>query len=333
MYYYKYFYIILFFSQTLALIDTDAKHDAASITDMVETTMRKYNIVKDQVMACVVDNASNMVKAVTDLNADEEESEEDEDGFDVNLTQEHYIDLIRCGAHTMQLAVRDGLKHPTSSALLGRIHEVCNLLRAPKINSILKRRTGKGMVTEVPTRWSSTYEALNRLLELKEAVEDLAGPQTHLNEDEWAGVADLRKILAIPYQATLRMQRETMTPGEFLKEWRHAYFKLEQVEGNLAAAMRAALLRRESRLLESRMILAAVFADARYRTLLTLDQIAVGRETFKVTFAQLHKLKNLSPPHSPDKKRLKIAQRPATDSDDEFEVHLDQLADASNVSF
>ena len=72
---------------TLALMDTDARHDAVHTKDLVNSTMNKFGMKKSDVLACVVDNATNMTKTIrlmneelTEVEQEEEEEEEDEEG-------------------------------------------------------------------------------------------------------------------------------------------------------------------------------------------------------------------------------------------------------------
>lgn len=83
------------------------------------------------------------------------------------------IKHMRCAVHTLQLAIRDGLKEKRTATLLSKIRQVTIACRTPKIDAILKRRLGKGAVIDQATRWDSTYMMVKRLLELKTTLEDI----------------------------------------------------------------------------------------------------------------------------------------------------------------
>ena len=64
---------------------------------------------------------------------------------------------MRSTVHTLQLAIRDGLKDHHAADLIGKLRQVAIAARMPKINAILKRRVAKGAVIDQATRWGSTY--------------------------------------------------------------------------------------------------------------------------------------------------------------------------------
>ena len=48
--------------KTLALVDTEANHTIAHLKEVLLKTIKEFGITKEQVLACVVDNASNMTR-------------------------------------------------------------------------------------------------------------------------------------------------------------------------------------------------------------------------------------------------------------------------------
>ena len=71
--------------RTLAVVDTDADHSATHTRDLVTQVMTNFQLEKNQVLACVVDNAANMTKTVKLTNEEENQDEDDEveEGFRV----------------------------------------------------------------------------------------------------------------------------------------------------------------------------------------------------------------------------------------------------------
>ena len=148
--------------KTLALVDTEANHTSAHLKEILLKTMKEFSITKQQVLACVVDNASNMTRTVQLLNEDEEDEQNEDDeeaiqeidqmgtGFDCTIYH------MRCAEHTLQLGIRDVLKKGRSDKFLTKLRKIAQHLRAPHTDGILKRRAGKGMLIDMPTRWGST---------------------------------------------------------------------------------------------------------------------------------------------------------------------------------
>ena len=63
----------------LALVDTEANHTSSHLKEILLDTLKQFNISKQQVLACVVDNASNMTWTVQLLNEDEGNEVDDEE--------------------------------------------------------------------------------------------------------------------------------------------------------------------------------------------------------------------------------------------------------------
>ena len=143
--------------KTLALIDTGANHTSAHLKNLLLDTLKQFGIKKQQILACVVDNASNMTRTVQMLNEDEEdesEIEEFEDMIEDPLSIDLTIHHMRCAEHTLQLGIRDVLKKGRPEKFLTKLRKLAqHLLRCPHMDGILKRRASKGMLIDMPTRW------------------------------------------------------------------------------------------------------------------------------------------------------------------------------------
>ena len=104
-----------------------------------------------------------------------------------------------------------------------------------------------------------------------------------LSDQEWEKLAHLVAVLSIPKKATIAIQREDMTPGECLLEWREAVFRLQKLGGDLALEIARCIKAREQRLFESKIFEAAIWIDPRARVLLEDGQ----KETAKATLHSL----------------------------------------------
>ena len=105
--------------KTLACADTERKHTSEQMCCMFNSTLRKYKVPTENVLALIVDNASNMMKTVERLNENDtsalleetpfllEEDDSDDDNELPSLVRIHHM---RCAVHTLQLSIKDGLK-------------------------------------------------------------------------------------------------------------------------------------------------------------------------------------------------------------------------------
>ena len=203
---------------TMAIRDTDNQHSSTFIQTLVEDVLRD---VEKQVLAVVADNASNMTLAVKKLSedsvVDENEAESEQEGTSTldetiasaftDYTQEFStMSHMRCAAHTLQLATRDGLKINSVASLIIRIRRVVVAARTPKIDAIFKRKVYKGAILDQATRWGSTYLMIERLLELKDTLVDIAHPDVSLPEVQWNEIKGLESTLRHPFLFTKKLQ-------------------------------------------------------------------------------------------------------------------------------
>ena len=79
---------------------------------------------------------------------------------------------------------------------------------------------------DMPTRWGSTFQMIKRMNELKEFIQDLAASDCHLTDAQWNKAERLEQILSIPYRATIKLQKDSLTPGECFMEWKRVVFEL-----------------------------------------------------------------------------------------------------------
>ena len=109
---------------------------------MFNSTLRKYEVPTENVLALIVDNANNMTKTVERLNENDtsallEETpsllEEDGDNDDSELPSLVCIHHMRCAVHTLQLSTNDGLKQPHCNKLLIKTRHLVAKLRSPNV--------------------------------------------------------------------------------------------------------------------------------------------------------------------------------------------------------
>ena len=55
---------------------------------------------------------------------------------------------MRCGVHTLQLAIRDSLKKHHVASLISKFQQVAKAARTTQINSILNKHSGMGAILD-----------------------------------------------------------------------------------------------------------------------------------------------------------------------------------------
>lgn len=156
------------------------RHTAENIAQMFDDICAEYNI-QGKVKKVVSDNASSMKKALdvslpllrdVSVGSDDEEGEDEEKGDDDVLDREEDLDdvlamcpqRVPCFAHTLQLAVQDGLKTIDSDSPLGRalknVGKVVKSVRRSTVAAPALREAGVSLHVAVKTRWNSELKMI-----------------------------------------------------------------------------------------------------------------------------------------------------------------------------
>ncbi|XP_073521308.1 protein MIS12 homolog isoform X1 [Phyllobates terribilis] len=352
-------------TKTLAVKDTKAHHTSQFLQALVEKVLQDYELKKEQVLAIITDNASNIstMKLMNGNNEGEQQLEEhfrfsmlEMEGHSPVLITEEETDItteeqqndssqlddlveaashlspihhMRCVVHTLQLAIRDSLQEGYAATLISKVRKLAIAARTPKIDSILKRRAGKGAIVDQVTRWGSTYLMIERLLELKPFLVDMANPQPQvaLNEGQWTQVAELKELLDHPFTVTKKLQAEDLTPGIIIKEWKNLLSCLSQKGGLIADGIAASMKRRETQLLESKILLAAVYVDPSHRILLDDQQLTKGKEALTEVAVRMSGLQDDQEDLGPAS-AAPAAVSSASSDEFKFEKYLDDMEQA-----
>lgn len=118
-------------SYTLTTHKLDDRHTASNLSSQLEITFNKWEI-DQKIMAVVTDNAKNVLNAVNLLN---------------NITEK---DDLTCAAHTLQLAVNNGLKYDKIDSLIHLCSKiVCHFKHSNLASQYLKDKQDQlGLPTE-----------------------------------------------------------------------------------------------------------------------------------------------------------------------------------------
>jgi hypothetical protein len=91
----------------------------------------------------------------TDPDSDEEggdEATEQEFMEEIENAMPDTISHVRCGVHTLQLAIQDGLKQPQAAAMIGKIRNLAVELRTPKLAEKVKKAGHRMALLDQETR-------------------------------------------------------------------------------------------------------------------------------------------------------------------------------------
>ncbi len=180
-------------------------HTASALAMAFNEMLKTWNISKSKVHVIVRDNAANMCKAMQDA----------------------HLPNLPCMAHTLQLAVTEGLlsqRSVTDIVATGR-KIVGHFKHSPLAYSRLQDvqaqlgQPKKRLQQNVPTRWNSTYYMLSSLMEQKHALGAYAAdyelPVT-LTSYQWGLIENILTLLAPFEELTKEISSSTATAADVI---------------------------------------------------------------------------------------------------------------------
>lgn len=220
---------------------------------------------------------------------DSEEGEELENVLPVNLDDisnlltadsSTLINCVRCAEHTLQLVVTDALREQNLSKNMSECRRLAIALR--KINNFTKLQLQKlpKPKLNVPTRWNSSYDMCERLLLLKEFCTNQRehDNELHVQEEIWNFMTEFVDIFRPIKIASLQLQESQMILGDFFKLWLCLKLEIQKKVSAMAVSLLNIIKKREKLLLESSVLLAALYLDPRFKFLLSAEENIKARK-------------------------------------------------------
>ncbi|KAM4723059.1 LOW QUALITY PROTEIN: zinc finger BED domain-containing protein 4-like [Rhinophrynus dorsalis] len=251
-----------------------------ALQNMVAQWLGEQAGTQAQMGFVVTDGAANMIKALWD-------------GRFVG---------VRCSAHVLHLVVKAALEDGSNTGRLSALLESCTNFwphRSIKDSQLLREKQKKADLPEhrlkqdVGTRWNSTLDMLERILEQKKAIHAMSchhfiGSNRTLGRADWALMDQVVTVLT-PFRAlTELLSKENASLAEVIPLFTHLSLKLDDflshrehlpgAEGNILPDVAALLTRLKKELtqrVEERMdncpeLMLATICDPRIKGKLTL---------------------------------------------------------------
>ncbi|XP_060947142.1 uncharacterized protein LOC133024170 [Limanda limanda] len=196
-------------------------HTADCIKTCVDRCTEDWGISKEQILTVITDNRSNMVAAFKNEEDDEPSSDDeevqnsDEESEECEEEQRYgAIKRIPCVVHTLQLVVNLIHKEQSIKRLFDKVRGLVRLFRKSSVaTERLLQLCGLTLVKDCLTRWSSSYQMISRLLEVKDSTVQVADGMDWdcLLPSEWQKLAALRDLLLPFAEHTKMLQSDTMS--------------------------------------------------------------------------------------------------------------------------
>lgn len=224
------------------MIEVNFQQTAENLKEQILAVLMEYEINLLQVYCVTTDNGANMLKAIkllkeainnVEMNPNDNETIDNEELRNAmqddliysridTLLESSSIGLVtsvRCASHTLQLVVHDVIKQYKNE--LSECREYIKKLRTGSYKNLFATNKKKKPILDVPTRWSSTYEMVNCLLEEKDFVIEItqSDPKVNISAKSWEFLAHFRQAFHPVMVATKKLQKEQFVMGDFYKTW------------------------------------------------------------------------------------------------------------------
>lgn len=305
--------------RTLGVVELFQTHTAEYLKETIVYVCAKFEISMNQIFTVTVDNAANMLKTMRILNENENDINDDEiqDNIDDNiigseiadvlLTNNEIINLnseeennneslspsvfttrtLRCAAHTLQLAMNDLLKGRKVAEIVDRARQVVKKLRTPLIKSALLALYDKNAILDCTTRWHSSVDMLERLVQLKDYCNQLDDKDLKLPSALWTKIDTLLSVLKPAKLATKRLQSEQLILGDVYEIWQRCLIQIQRVDTEFTNELVHNMKKRQDMLFENEIFLAAIYLDPRFNVILTDEQIRSAKNCLVNTYARI----------------------------------------------
>ncbi|XP_037503192.2 E3 SUMO-protein ligase ZBED1-like, partial [Rhipicephalus sanguineus] len=208
---------------TLATEAMQERHTGENIMQRMQEVIAVWKL-DGKVTAVVTDNASNGIKAVNALRGILEPND------------------VTCSAHSLHLSIKKALSDKEIDGLCQKSGKLVAHFRHSTIASdqLTRRQELLGLPTErltqsCPTRWSSTYQMLAKLIKHRPAIQSVLADRTivtansaqnlEISQQEWNVISELCEVLEPLQLATNILCSDTVSPVSMVRPVMKALIK------------------------------------------------------------------------------------------------------------
>ncbi|KAL5246159.1 hypothetical protein ACI65C_013567 [Semiaphis heraclei] len=187
---------------------------------------------------------------------------------------------VRCAAHSLNLAIEEALKITSVQNVLARARAVVKKLRRPTFATLLKRQNKKFAIRDIETRWSSVYDMLLRLCELKDFCLEFQEtmPELLISISNWNRIEEMVDTLKPAKIGLVQLQKEDITLSDFFAIWWNVIAKLKKKNSILSNALQNTMQQRQILLFANPTFAAVTYLDPRFQCILDADQKSIAKD-------------------------------------------------------
>ena len=173
----------------MSLCDFEFPHTATRIRTSLDEVLKEWDIPKAKVLTLTTANGIYMIIAYkrspqANINTETDEiiSDNDSDNDDYEETDKGNVEDIddiaiknyqnfSCVSHTLQLVVKIALNCNQFNSTIMKVQKLIHSIKkSSKASKQLVLKVGKNLIHACPTRWNSTNDMVQRMIEIKELL-------------------------------------------------------------------------------------------------------------------------------------------------------------------
>lgn len=287
--------------RNIGLEEIIGKSSAEKLKEVLKTVLSKFEISLKQVFSVVTDNGSNYIKIgkllnqeIFDANIDQSEesssntSEKHTSKFEIydlidieepeNILEsinETEINIVKCGCHTLQLAIYDSIK--AESEFLSEIREIIKLVRTHLCREKIELMGLNVPKIDTTTRWNSTFHMVKSFISVFDFVKD-KNIRNYSSERKITLLTFAETFVSdydVLEKLTLKFQTKNLLYSDFAYSWistLNHYFTKRNKSDRLETIYEA-LLQRSKNIIGENIAIASLYLDP------TLKQYTISNKT------------------------------------------------------
>lgn len=283
---------------TLEMTELKYHYTMSDIRNVVEKVLFKYSIDSQQIYSVSIDYGDNLIKYVNffketeDKQMFQEESTCDETVcFDNDYPFKSLVG-IKCAAHVLQVAIRESINSVEVKEIINDARELVKKCLNISFLPTLKEVNFNRLVLDSPSKWITTYFMIKILLENKVFISSLAENSSEYlyEEDKWEKLCVIVQTLQPVIETSMKLQTSHLTLSDFYGLWVQCKIKVRNSKNFFSDILLKHLSEKETSLLQSNMVLGAVYLDPRFKILLSKSQKEQAVQHLKLIWNKLQLL-------------------------------------------
>lgn len=175
------------------------------------------------------------------------------------------------------------------------------------------------------TRWNSTYNMLQSLLNLEEFCKENSDtiPSLKVPDAKWKAFKSISAVLEPLAKLTTELQAENLFATDFILKWKAMVLNLDKMRTTHSKLLIKYILIREKEIFANQLMKAVQYLDKRTNTLMTAEDKAKAKEVIRMVVAKKRELLKV-PVDDEDVQEVQAAELEPSDEFSELNKLLEE---------